>query len=216
MLIQEMTEAECLNILVRTRVGRLACAHENQPYVVPIYFVYEYPFLYGFTTLGQKVEWMRSNPLGCVELDEIVNGIQWMSIVMFGRYEELLNTPEGCEQWNHHRIPLVQDKPSNIRKPGEERQHAHELLQRHAEWWEPGAASSTLRSEQPLVLVYYRIRIDKITGRRGTPGLSESVTSRKTSPAQESPRWLGRVFHAIFEPLTVWRQMKKTSEGRRR
>jgi hypothetical protein len=41
MIVREMTEAECLTTLARTRLGRLACAHENQPYVVPIYFVYE-------------------------------------------------------------------------------------------------------------------------------------------------------------------------------
>src|ERR1022692_3975080 len=71
MFIEEMTEAECLTTLARTRLGRLACAHKNKPYVVPIYFVYEKFYLYGFTTPGQKVEWMRSNPLVCVELDEI-------------------------------------------------------------------------------------------------------------------------------------------------
>jgi len=37
MFIQEMTEAECLNTLTRTRMGRLGCARENQSYVVPIY-----------------------------------------------------------------------------------------------------------------------------------------------------------------------------------
>ena len=83
------------------------CAHKNLPYVVPIYFVYEDPYLYGFTTLGQKVEWMRSNPQVCVELDEIVNGTQWMSIVIFGRYQELPDAPENVERWNHHRhIPF--------------------------------------------------------------------------------------------------------------
>src|SRR5262245_54151651 len=71
MLVQEMTEAECLNTLARTRLGRLACAHQNQPYIVPIYFAYEQPYLYAFTTPGQKVEWMRYNPLVCLEVDEV-------------------------------------------------------------------------------------------------------------------------------------------------
>ena len=71
MVIQEMTRDDCLNALARARLGRLACTHENQPYVVPIYFVYEEPYLYGFTTPGLKVEWMRSNPLVCVELDAV-------------------------------------------------------------------------------------------------------------------------------------------------
>lgn len=38
MLIHRMTKAECLDLLARSRLGRLGCAHQNQPYVVPIYF----------------------------------------------------------------------------------------------------------------------------------------------------------------------------------
>ena len=194
-------------LLARTRVGRLACAHENLPYVIPIYFVYEDPYLYGFTTLGQKVEWMRSNPLVCVELDEIVNGSQWMSIVIFGRYQELPDTPEHVERWDHHRHLPLQDKPPDMLTNGQERWHAHELLQRYAQWWEAGSASSTLRNPgQPLEPVFYRIHIDKITGRRATPSRGGPVTSRRPSRAGESHVWLGRVFHALFKP---WRAMKR-------
>ena len=84
MVVQEMMKNDCLDALARASLGRLACARDNQPYVVPIYFVYEEPYLYGFTTLGQKIEWMRSNPLVCVELDEVESYEQWMSILVFG------------------------------------------------------------------------------------------------------------------------------------
>ena len=182
MFIQEMAETECLNTLARTRLGRLACAHKNQPYVVPIYLVYEKSYLYGLTSPGQKVEWMRSNPLVCVELDEIVNDTQWMSIIVFGSYEELPYTQEdeeGCNQ---------------------DQRHAHELLQQHAEWWEPGCASRTDHNPvQPLVPVFYRIRIDRISGRRVTHKPGEPIGSR-TLP------FLSRVFHAVFKPFYGWRK----------
>ena len=103
MFIQEMSETDCFYALRHARFGRLACAHDNQPYVVPIYFVHDgpylYSFLYGFTTLGLKVEWMRSNPLVCVEVDEVENSDQWMSIVIFGQYEELPEVP-GTPEWD--------------------------------------------------------------------------------------------------------------------
>ena len=73
MLIGEMAEKECQQFLSRSTFGRLACARENRPYVVPIYFVYEPDHLYGFSTFGQKVQWMRLNPLLCVEIDEVSN-----------------------------------------------------------------------------------------------------------------------------------------------
>ena len=178
MFIQEMSESDCFNALTRARLARLACAHDNQPYIVPIYFVYEgpylYGFLYGFTTPGQKVDWMRSNPLVCVELDDVVDSDQWMS-GFFGRYEELPELP-GTPGWDqdqrrvHEPSQPMVHPPSVSSTPGQQaRLHAHELLQQHAEWWEPGCTSRTHRNpDQPLTTIFYRIGIDRITGRRAT------------------------------------------------
>jgi nitroimidazol reductase NimA-like FMN-containing flavoprotein (pyridoxamine 5'-phosphate oxidase superfamily) len=186
MFIQEMSESDCFKTLARARLGRLACAHDNQPYVVPIYFVYEgpylyvLPYLYAFTTLGQKVEWMRSNPLVCVELDEMENSDQWTSILIFGRYEELPDTPEG--------------KLARL--------HAHGLLQKHGSWWEPGGASHALRNpDQPLTPIFYRIRIDRITGRRATPSPGGPVGSRTSPPSRDSEGWLRKFFQALTRPF---------------
>ena len=95
MVIREMSREECLRVLAGARLARLACAHENQPYVVPVYLAYHEASgcLYGFTTPGQKVEWMRANPLVCVEVDEIAAYDQWVSVIAIGRYEELPETP---------------------------------------------------------------------------------------------------------------------------
>ena len=201
MLIQEMTMSECLRILACTRLGRLACARENQPYVVPIYFVYDEPYLYGFTTLGQKVEWMRSNPLVCVEVDEVEDSDHWRSIVIFGQYEELPDTPE----WEQERRLHAHEPGRRTARPAwtssPERLRAYALLQKHAEWWEPGCASCTHRSpEQPFIPVFYRIRIDRITGRRATPRSGGPVRSKTPSPAGKSLSWLRRIFHPLSKP----------------
>jgi nitroimidazol reductase NimA-like FMN-containing flavoprotein (pyridoxamine 5'-phosphate oxidase superfamily) len=143
-----MTKEECDNALTRVRLGRLGCARENQPYVVPIYFVYRYFFLYGFTMPGQKVEWMRANPRVCVEVDEMEEEDRWMSIVILGRYEEMSDTP----QWEDERL-LV-----------------YTLLQQHEGWWEPGGAPHAHPDPgQGVTPVFYRIRIDSVTGRRASP-----------------------------------------------
>lgn len=206
MVIQEMTRGECLDVLARTRVGRLACAHENQPYVVPIYFVYEEPYLYGFTTPGQKVEWMRSNAQVCVELDEVDDSDQWTSVVVFGRYEEL---PEASieprvwrgtrEAWRRTARPAATACP----EPEQARLHAHELLQRHAVWWEPGCASSAHRhAGQPMTPLFYRIRVDRISGRRAEATDGRPVPSWTGPPAWDGRRWLGRFLHALAWPFT--------------
>lgn len=148
MFIHEMTDFECCQALQQATVGRLACARDNQPYVVPINFVFHRDHIYAFTTLGQKVDWMRTNPRVCLEVDERTAHDEWQSIVVFGEYEELPDLPE-------HEAARVK---------------ALELLQKHAMWWEPAYIGATHRdaphSEAPI---FYRIRINRISGRRATP-----------------------------------------------
>src|SRR5450631_1482971 len=105
MVIREMSREECLRVLAGARLARLACAHENQPYVVPVYLAYHEASecLYGFTTPGQKVAWMRANPLVCIEVDEVAAYDQWVSVVAIGRYEELPETPGS--DGTHGRAP---------------------------------------------------------------------------------------------------------------
>jgi nitroimidazol reductase NimA-like FMN-containing flavoprotein (pyridoxamine 5'-phosphate oxidase superfamily) len=115
---------------------------------VPCYFAYNNNSLYSFSTIGQKIDWMRTNPLVCVEADEVVSPQEWVSVIVFGRYEELPDTPE-------YEV---------------EREVAHNLLQTRATWWEPGYLKTILHGrERLLVSVFYRIHVVHITGHRATP-----------------------------------------------
>jgi len=154
MLILELTNKECVEMLTRLRFGRLGCSRDNQPYIVPFNFAYHERHLYSFAVLGQKIEWMRTNPLVCVEADEIINHYHWTSVVVQGRYEELPDTPE----WSA------------------ERQFAYSLLQRRAMWWEPACVKEThLGAIEQVIPLYYRIHIDRVTGRRAKPDPVEAV-----------------------------------------
>lgn len=143
MLIHELTERECWEVLTHVRLGRLACSFRNQPYVVPIHAYLDGEHLYSFATLGKKVEWMRENPKVCVQFDDITGRFHWTTIVVFGRYEELLNLPGEDAQ--------------------AARQKAHQLFRNIPEWWQP--ASSTVAPRDSRMPVIYRIHIDEITGR---------------------------------------------------
>lgn len=156
MFIHEMTESECRQALQQATVGRLACARDNEPYVVPIYFAFDGQHVYGFTTLGQKTDWMRTNPRVCLEIDERTAPDQWQSIIVFGRYEELPDLP----------------------KYEAARVKAHELLQKHAMWWEPAYVGAAHRDMPHSVTpIFYRIKIDRMTGHRATPELAELAAS---------------------------------------
>jgi len=179
-LIRELTRQECLDQLARARLGRLACARQTQPYIVPIYFAYDNDYLYSFSTVGQKIEWMQANPKVCVEVDEVVSPQEWMSVIVLGHYEGLPNIPE----WRAAR--------EYARK---------KLLQRNAIWWEPGYAKTILQdTERPLAPFFYRIHVAQISGRRATP---EHVTPPRTGPSMSGSSdngWLQTILRRVWKP----------------
>ena len=204
MVIREMSREECLKVLAGARLARLACAHENQPYVVPVYLAYHEASgcLYGFTTPGQKVEWMRANPLVCVEVDEVAAYNQWVSIIAFGRYEELPETP-GCDD-ERSRAPERSGQVSEAPRIGEampdtsgcedKRRRAWQVLQTHPMWQEPGLTAWASRAHRdpakPLITVFYRIRIDRVTGHEATQDAQEAISSAVPTPPVQTLSWM--------------------------
>jgi uncharacterized protein len=174
MLIREMTSEECCALLARKGFGRLACSFEGQPYIVPVYFVIEAPnYLYGFATRGRKIEWMRTNPLVCVETDEVVDHLRWKSAIAFGRYEEL----PDLARWKR------------------ERWLAHTLLEKRPMWWQPAYVASTHRGEpHSLEPVFYRIRIDEINGHEASPDAHElAAMIEESAPVGEEESRPGNI-----------------------
>lgn len=172
MVIQEMTLEECRNALAEAGVARLACESGGQPYVVPVYLACDGKCLYGFSTLGQKIERMRANPLVCVETDEFKSQNHWMSVVVFGRYEELPDTPE------YKAVRL----------------HALELLQERPMWWEPAYVVGAHRDRaNPLTPIFYRIHLDRMTGHRVSPDSVEVQPVPPTRARSRLNRLLDRV-----------------------
>jgi nitroimidazol reductase NimA-like FMN-containing flavoprotein (pyridoxamine 5'-phosphate oxidase superfamily) len=145
MIIKPLSEQECEEILGRATLARLACCLENQPYVVPVYVAYEANYVYVFSTEGKKVQWMRTNPKVCVQVDEIAGQAGWTSVIVNGEYQELGEPRFGVE-----------------------RTHARELLESRHEWWLNALAAR--RVDQPDVSispVFFRIRVESMTGLRG-------------------------------------------------
>lgn len=147
MVINEMTAAECRSVLERASIARLGCSLDNQPYVLPINVAYESNCFYVLSTFGQKIEWMRANPKVCVEVDEITSESRWASVIANGRFEEL---PEP--------------------KFAEERAQARRLLENRYRWWQTAFAERQARAGDKLLEpLFFRIRIDSMTGLRADP-----------------------------------------------
>jgi nitroimidazol reductase NimA-like FMN-containing flavoprotein (pyridoxamine 5'-phosphate oxidase superfamily) len=107
--------------------------------------------IYCFTTSGRKVEWMRDNPAVCVEIDDIVHNRQWETVIAFGQYEEIHESP-GRETAVEHAWSLLQGRPN---------------------WWEPGYVRTVVgSSERPLEPIFFRITLGEMTGHRTAADIS--------------------------------------------
>jgi nitroimidazol reductase NimA-like FMN-containing flavoprotein (pyridoxamine 5'-phosphate oxidase superfamily) len=113
MLVKNLERQACSQLLQRVGFGRLGCVNNHQPYVVPIYFALESERLFAFSTEGQKIKWMRENPLVCVQADEIKSEHEWISVLVKGRFQELPDNPNSTA----------------------ERLHARSLLEKRSLWW---------------------------------------------------------------------------------
>ncbi|WP_112832486.1 pyridoxamine 5'-phosphate oxidase family protein [Ensifer sp.] len=144
MFVRELSREECIGLVSSNHIGRLACARNDQPYVVPIQYAYSTNRLYGFSMPGRKVDWMRTNPRVCVEVDELAGRESWKSAVIYGRYRELADTREGHD----------------------EHMHAWSLLEKRTNWWEPGGLKPV---EEGVAAashhLFFVIDIDEMTGR---------------------------------------------------
>lgn len=144
MIVRDLSPNECKEMLERQRLGRLACAVDDKPYLVPIFYAYGDGCAYAFTMPGRKLDIMRANPCVSLLVEEKKSGREWTSVIAEGRFEEL---PD--------KIGHKQD-----------RERAWTLLSKHANWWEPGSLRTVLTElTDHSRHVFFRIHIDKISGR---------------------------------------------------
>jgi uncharacterized protein len=147
MRIIAISQQECIELLKRVSIGRLACSLNDQPYIVPVTFSYEPDFIYIFSTLGKKIKWMRQNPKVCLQSDEIGNRSNWLSVIVTGTYLELREPQYTAQQ-----------------------EHALEQLAQYSDWWRnPLAQRREQNSDLSIETVFFRIDIQSMTGLRTVP-----------------------------------------------
>src|SRR6266545_7436576 len=94
--IEDMSSEEMNGLLNRVAFGHLGCAREGRPYVVPMNYAFDSPYIYFFTTEGMKTEYIDSNPEVCFQAEEVQSPTDWQSVVVIGLAERL-TSPEEME-----------------------------------------------------------------------------------------------------------------------
>src|SRR5690606_20399543 len=114
--------------------------YEGRPQVVPIGFRFSGGSLYSFTTEGQKTRAMRENNAVCVLFDEVESRTKWRSVVVNGRFREIIGEAKQSAIAN-----MMATQPS---------------------WWEPAYIRTITQTgeDRPLKPFYFRIDIESATG----------------------------------------------------
>jgi uncharacterized protein len=100
-----LSEAEIDAILKGGQVGYLALAKEEQPYLVPLNFLFESGSIYFHCAPeGRKIDYIRANPKACFQTGEtggLISGdnpcshnYRYRSVIVEGRVEEVVGSVE--------------------------------------------------------------------------------------------------------------------------
>ena len=64
--IRDLGNREINELLLTVGYGHLACTDGKEPYIVPIHYSFDDPFVYVYTTEGKKSEIIKRNPRVCL------------------------------------------------------------------------------------------------------------------------------------------------------
>jgi uncharacterized protein len=136
-MMKTLSNDEARRLFQFTKVARLGCIVNGEPYVVPINCHLEDDCLYSHSLPGLKIFGLRENPRACVQVDEIESDLHWRSAIAFGKFEEIVRPNERAEALNKllREFPMLTPVESAIAVDG--------------------AASE---------VIVYKIRIERITG----------------------------------------------------
>ena len=99
--IRELHREECVEILARNRVGRIAYSLHDRVDIEPIHYVLDNDFLYLRTAQGSKVAHLKHNPWVAFEVDEVDALFRWRSVVVRGTVQIVSDEVSDEESLTH-------------------------------------------------------------------------------------------------------------------
>ena len=137
---------EIEEILKQQIVGHLGCHADDITYVVPISYVYDGTYIYGYTFEGMKLNMMRANSKVCFQVDNLSSLANWQSVVTWGKFEELADEEQryqAIQQLMSRHLPMTHSETMHI----------------VPQWPFPATDTKTLKG------ITFRILLEKKTGR---------------------------------------------------
>ena len=89
-----LTKTEILQLLSHSTLGHLGCVLNDEPYVVPINYIFEDSTIYSHSLPGMKIDAMRAKSRVCLQVEQVESEFNWQSVMVFGDFEEIRTSSE--------------------------------------------------------------------------------------------------------------------------
>lgn len=85
-----LQKKECIALLNNNYIGHLAYIENGKPFTVPItYYFDQKKSILAYAPEGHKIEAMRKNSAVCLQVEQINNVKNWISVLVHGEFEEI-------------------------------------------------------------------------------------------------------------------------------
>jgi uncharacterized protein len=91
---RNLSREECEEVLQRNSVGRLGVIADERIEIVPLHYAFDDGWIFGRTSMGQKLRSIRRNWWVAFEVDEVDATFDWRSVVVHGGFY-LLDSSAG-------------------------------------------------------------------------------------------------------------------------
>ncbi|MFX0198653.1 MAG: pyridoxamine 5'-phosphate oxidase family protein [Candidatus Hodarchaeota archaeon] len=141
-----MDRQEIEEFLKEAPIGRLGTVYEQQPYIVPINFLYHEGKIYFHGKNGKKITNLKSNNKVCFEIDE---------------FKEILSADTACQFTVRARSVITIGKVKFIEEPMEKQR----ILEKFMAKYSPGGPKSFNESQIRSVIIG-EIQIETMEGKK--------------------------------------------------
>jgi nitroimidazol reductase NimA-like FMN-containing flavoprotein (pyridoxamine 5'-phosphate oxidase superfamily) len=145
-MIGELSKAEINNLLNSQAFCHLACCINNEPYVVPVSYVYDGKFIYCQSKPGKKVDIMNGNPNVCVIVESMTAMNNWKSVICYAKFERMNEKDSATAR------ALLFDRVLTLMTPEAIHSFEHKT-------------DGDIEYENRIKEIMFRLKIEKMTGR---------------------------------------------------
>jgi uncharacterized protein len=144
----KMTGEEINTLLSEAPVGHLGLAYENQPYIVPLNYLYSDGALYFHCALnGRKIDYIKANSKACFQV---------------GRYEGLITSDSACSHNYQFSSVILEGTIEEVTDVEAKETALRGIV---AKYGDPALAEKPIPTKKIEGVSVYRIVVETISGK---------------------------------------------------